>query len=229
MKYFLKVIKKYAEFKGRARRKEYWMYRLFFLLFSIPIMFVDIALNLTFGDLFYGPFYTVFMLALILPDLGVTIRRLHDIGKSGWWIFIAAIPVIGIVWFLILMTTDSAPGENKYGSNPKDGTLAEADKDSTLASNNDASPIGDNLILMIVIWMLISSTLYTLSPFIMERYGISNTDWYAKISFLSIVGAFIPIGLAFTVKNKSKQLVVFILGVLFLLFQSYPYILELFR
>jgi len=134
MKWYLQVLKKYAVFSGRSRRKEYWMFTLFNIIIPIVILTI-IALLL--GDLsdlqpqkgeggssFYRLFYIIYNLAVFIPGLAVSVRRLHDIGKSGWMILIALIPLIGAIWLLVLMVTDSIPGENKYGPNPK-GIAAE--------------------------------------------------------------------------------------------------------
>ena len=122
MNWYLQVLKKYAEFSGRARRKEYWMFSLFNVIFMIVAMILDNILGTTAGELPYGVFYFLYALAVFIPGLAVTVRRLHDIGKSGWMILIALIPIIGAIWLLVLMVTDSNPGENQYGQNPKEVT-----------------------------------------------------------------------------------------------------------
>ena len=112
MSWYIEVLKKYAVFSGRARRKEYWM----FVLFSIIIYLVLYVLELLVG----GPGIVAFLycLAVLLPSISVCVRRLHDIGRSGWWIFISLIPAIGAIILLIFMVLESKPGENKYGPNP---------------------------------------------------------------------------------------------------------------
>jgi len=122
MNWYLQVLKKYAEFSGRARRKEYWMFSLFNVIFMIVAMILDNILGTTAGELPYGVFYFLYALAVFIPGLAVSVRRLHDIGKSGWMILIALIPIIGAIWLLVLMVTDSNPGENQYGQNPKEVT-----------------------------------------------------------------------------------------------------------
>lgn len=93
--------RKYATFKGRANRSEYWFWVLFnFLLNCIP--FVNI----------------VAMLVLLIPSISVAVRRLHDIGKSGWWYLLGLIPLIGSIWLIVLYCMDSEEGDNKYGANP---------------------------------------------------------------------------------------------------------------
>ncbi len=123
MNWYLQVLKKYAEFSGRARRTEYWMFALFNLIFLIVAAIVDRVLgtNFTINEikLPYGYFYLFYGLAVLIPGLAVFVRRLHDIGKSGWFILIGLIPIIGAIWLLVLACTDSKIGENKYGQNPK--------------------------------------------------------------------------------------------------------------
>lgn len=120
MYWYLKALKQYADFSGRARRKEYWMFVLFNVIFAIVAMILDNILGLTIGDLTYGVFYFLYGLTVLIPGLAVAVRRLHDIGKSGWMILITIIPLIGAIWLLVLLMTDSNPGENEYGHNRKE-------------------------------------------------------------------------------------------------------------
>lgn len=113
MKYFISCIKdKYACFSGRARRQEYWMYTLVYFLFYIVAQVIDTVLTAGFLTL-------ILSFGLLLPSLGVTVRRLHDTGKSGWWILISVIPIVGAIVLLVFLCLDSKPGENKFGPNPK--------------------------------------------------------------------------------------------------------------
>ena len=123
MKWYLKVLKQYADFSGRARRTEYWMFTLFNFIFIILAAILDNILGLTFGELPYGAFYLFYALAVFIPGLAVAVRRLHDIEKSGWMLLIALIPIVGAIWLLVLTVTDSNPGENQYGQNPKEVTV----------------------------------------------------------------------------------------------------------
>lgn len=120
MNWYLKVLKQYADFSGRARRKEYWMFALFNFIFLIVAMILDNILGTTARELPYGVFYFLYALVVLIPGLAVAVRRLHDVGKSGWMILIALIPIIGAIWLLVLMVTDGNPGENQYGPNPKE-------------------------------------------------------------------------------------------------------------
>lgn len=123
MNWYLKVLKHYADFSGRARRKEYWMFFLFNMIFAIIAMVLDNVLGIAIEGVGYGPLYGLYVLALLIPGLAVAVRRLHDVGKSGWMILIALIPLIGAIWLLVLMVIDSNPGENQYGPNPKEVTV----------------------------------------------------------------------------------------------------------
>lgn len=122
MKWYLKVLNQYADFKGRARRKEYWMFSLFNLILAIVVMTLDTIFGITIEGLGYGPLYGLYVLATLIPGLAVSVRRLHDIGKSGWMLLIVFIPLIGIIWLIVLAATDGTPGENNYGGNPKEAS-----------------------------------------------------------------------------------------------------------
>lgn len=123
MEWYLKCWRQYADFSGRARRKEYWMFVLFDAIFALSAVILDNILGLTIGGLFYGVIYLLYSLAVLVPRLAVFVRRMHDIGKSGWMILIAFIPIIGSIWLIVLCCFDSQVGENRYGVNPKEHTL----------------------------------------------------------------------------------------------------------
>lgn len=119
MNWFLKVLRQYADFSGRARRKEYWMFILFHVIFAMVAIMIDRVLGTSIDGIGYGIVYIVYILALVIPSLAVGVRRLHDVGKSGWMYLIALIPVIGAIWLLVLFCKDSQAGDNKWGENPK--------------------------------------------------------------------------------------------------------------
>lgn len=123
MNWYLKVLKQYADFSGRARRTEYWMFALFNIFAIIATMILDNLFGTTVGEELYGLFYFIYVLAIFVPGLAVTVRRLHDVGKSGWMYLIVLIPIIGAIWILVLLVTDSTPGANQYGPNPKEITI----------------------------------------------------------------------------------------------------------
>lgn len=119
MNWYLHVLRNYAVFSGRARRKEYWMFALFNVLFGIALMVADNVLGLAVEEIGYGPLYGLYTLFVLLPSLAVLVRRLHDVGKSGWMVLIVFIPLIGAIWLLVLLVMDGQAGENQYGPNPK--------------------------------------------------------------------------------------------------------------
>ncbi|MFP5114133.1 DUF805 domain-containing protein [Bacillaceae bacterium C204] len=113
MEWYLKVLKNYVGFSGRARRKEYWMFYLFNAIAMIILSIIDNIIGT------YSLLYCLYSLAVLLPSLAVAFRRLHDIGRSGAWILIGLIPLIGAIILLVFACTDSQPDDNQYGPNPK--------------------------------------------------------------------------------------------------------------
>lgn len=123
MKWYIKVLKQYTDFEGRARRKEYWMFTLvnFLIMMALQaLLFMAAGMNpeSTLG-LFLSGILGIYALGVFIPSLAVTVRRLHDTNRSGWWIFISLIPVIGAIVLLVFLVQDSQPGTNQYGENPK--------------------------------------------------------------------------------------------------------------
>jgi uncharacterized membrane protein YhaH (DUF805 family) len=125
MEWYLKVMKEnYSNFSGRARRKEFWMFYLFYVIAIIVAMILDQALGLTW-DMGYGvqsPYgwcYLLVGLFHFIPFLALHARRMHDVGKSGWFLLICLVPIVGSIWLLILWCTDGHVADNAYGSNPK--------------------------------------------------------------------------------------------------------------
>lgn len=119
MNWYLKVLQNYAVFSGRARRTEYWMFVLFNMIFAIVAMILDNVLGTAIEGIGYGPVYLLYMLVVLIPGLAVSARRLHDVGKSGWFMLIAIIPIVGAIWLLVLFCTEGVAGANNYGQNPK--------------------------------------------------------------------------------------------------------------
>jgi len=137
MNWYLKVVRdNYANFNGRASRQEYWMFMLFNMIFAIIAMVADNILGSTFTvgsgysevSMEYGWVYLLYSLAIIIPAIAVFVRRMHDVGKSGWFYFIIIIPIIGAIWLIVLTFTDSNVGGNKYGPSPKDDVIISWEK-----------------------------------------------------------------------------------------------------
>ena len=119
MNWYLAVLKNYAGFSGRARRTEYWMFTLISVLISIGLSIIDKVVFGNIGDSDYGVIYLLYSLAVFIPGLAVMVRRLHDVGKSGWFFFIILIPIAGFIWLLVLLCTEGEGRTNEYGKDPK--------------------------------------------------------------------------------------------------------------
>lgn len=123
MEWFKKCMNQYADFSGRARRKEYWMFSLFYFLFIIGTLIVDGILMSVVG--LSVPLITIlFMLAMAVPSLSVMVRRLHDTDRSGWWFLVTFIPFVGSFILLFFLCVDGTAGENRFGESPKGLELA---------------------------------------------------------------------------------------------------------
>jgi len=118
MNWYLEVLNKYAVFSGRAGRKEYWFFILFNILVSFVLSIADLltgTLNPLTGVGLLGGIYTI---AIMVPSIAVAVRRLHDTGRSGWWLLILLIPVIGALVLLYFLVLDSDQDSNEYGECP---------------------------------------------------------------------------------------------------------------
>jgi uncharacterized membrane protein YhaH (DUF805 family) len=120
MQWYLKVLRQYADFAGRARRTEFWMFTLFSLIISIVLGVLDSLLGTTFvAGTTSGWLGLLYGLAVLLPSLGVSVRRLHDTGRSGLWVLIGLVPIVGAIVLIVFCATEGNPGPNSYGPDPK--------------------------------------------------------------------------------------------------------------
>jgi len=126
MEWMLMPLRRYAEFSGRSRRKEYWMFVLFIFIVAIVLSIVEgiVGLSGSIGGA-YGPLTLLFLLAIIIPSLAVGIRRLHDTNRSGWWILISLVPIIGSLILIYFYVLPGTIGANEYGPDPKGTDSAE--------------------------------------------------------------------------------------------------------
>lgn len=114
MEWFIKCWRQYADFSGRARRKEYWMFYLFNLLANMVLSGIDTIIGIPVCC-------SIYAVAVFIPSLAVCVRRLHDVGKSGWMFLIIFIPIVGALWLLVLFCIEGEAVANKWGENPKLG------------------------------------------------------------------------------------------------------------
>ena len=120
-------LKRYADFSGRSRRKEYWMFVLGCVIVAIVLSIVEGILGMSgmVGGI-YGPLTTLFVLAIIIPSIAVQVRRFHDQDKSGWFVLLGLIPILGSLAVLVFMLLEGTNGPNRFGSDPKAGEMATA-------------------------------------------------------------------------------------------------------
>lgn len=134
MNWYLKVFKQYADFTGRARRKEYWMFVLFNFIVLIIIGLIDfLIVSIADGQIPYGLLSIMYSAVILIPSLAVTVRRLHDTSHGGGWFFISFATIIGSIWLFVLTLLDSKPGVNRFGVNPKEEVEREKDKTKSAA------------------------------------------------------------------------------------------------
>ena len=119
MNWFVTALKSYAVFSGRSRRSEYWYFGLFYLIFYAVAAVVDVMTGSFERTSGIGVCTAIVALALLIPSISVTVRRLHDTGRSGWWLLIGFIPLVGGIILLVFMCQDGEPGANRFGGNPK--------------------------------------------------------------------------------------------------------------
>ena len=118
MQWYLMAFRKYAQISGRSRRAEYWMFVLVNALVAIGLMVVTGM----FGEspsVGGSVLYLAYTLATIVPGFTVSVRRLHDTGRSGWWMLIGLVPLVGSIALLVFLAQDGQPGDNEFGANPK--------------------------------------------------------------------------------------------------------------
>jgi uncharacterized membrane protein YhaH (DUF805 family) len=113
MHWYLEALRRYADFSGRARRKEFWYFNVFHFLFVLGLLAVDTAASLD------GYLFMVYGVAMIMPAVAVAVRRLHDTGRSAAWILINFIPIAGTIALVFFLLQDSQPYTNDFGPSPK--------------------------------------------------------------------------------------------------------------
>jgi uncharacterized membrane protein YhaH (DUF805 family) len=118
MAWYLKVLMSFAEFGGRARRREYWTFLLIHLLVYVFLMMIDAFIGLG-SNSGYGLLSGLYWLATLLPWLAVAVRRLHDTGRSGLWLLVLFVPILGALILVVFLLLNGESGTNRYGPNPK--------------------------------------------------------------------------------------------------------------
>jgi uncharacterized membrane protein YhaH (DUF805 family) len=119
MNWYLQVLQKYGVFDGRSRRKEYWFFVLFSTLISLLLIAIDSATGTFRSPRGPGLLSGIYSLAVLVPSLAVSVRRLHDTNRTGWWLLLGIVPFIGPIVLLVFFASDGNPDDNEYGPNPK--------------------------------------------------------------------------------------------------------------
>ena len=205
MNWYLKVFKQYANFTGRARREEYWMFILFnFIALIITALLDFLLVSITDGQIPYGFITIMYSFIIFIPSLAVTVRRLHDTGRSAWWFLINLVPLGGI-WLFILMLLDSQSGVNRFGVNPKEESTRENDKTKSAAVA---------LIITSSIWLatIIIPDIVTICTY--GFYGYPDINGFYPTSAFAIIYqhlhylipiALLILGISLLCKNSKKQ------------------------
>lgn len=229
MKWYALAIERYVDFKGRSSRTEFWMFVLINLLFGIIAFFLDNFLNINFikGRVGYGPIYILYALFSFIPGIALSVRRLHDTGRSGLFLLLGLIPLVGSIWLIILYCIESNKGSNKYGPNVQgldleqiqdaiknyDGNITEGASANLAESSNQSY---DSILLLVVGWMFVSNLFWA----IISQFGLSfyNRVWFPYVQyFLRFIWLFVPFMIVFTIKDKNKRILGFVIAGLYAL------------
>ena len=132
MQWYLKALKQYVDFSGRARRTEFWMFVLVNAVVAVLLIVLSLATGLAgasaddgMATFSFGPLLTIYQLAVLLPSIAVTVRRLHDTDRSGWWYLIGLVPLVGAIVLIVFTATEGDRGPNRFGADPKETLMAD--------------------------------------------------------------------------------------------------------
>jgi len=211
MNWYLKVLKQYFDFSGRARRTEYWLFRLYNLFFITVAVIFDNTILRGLIDAPLGIISILYIISILIPNLAVTVRRFHDIGKSGWMVLVELIPLIGYIWLLVMMCTPSSPESNQYGANPIGDNEGFSAKKKRLYS----------AIFIPTVWSILNFLLVIIAPRIAALFNIDigSTYFFEVAGIISCsLGLIVPVYLVRLIKNKAKRMALYICSALFMLF-----------
>lgn len=205
MNWYLKVFKNYLNFEGRARRSECWMFLLYNFAFATVLFIVDATFGFTLKKVPFGWLYILYSIITFVPAFAVAVRRLHDIGKSGWTVLLCLIPFVGGIWLFILLMLNSDSEENEYGKNPK------------LESSTEDCSNTDSIIQLVLIWMVINVLIYKIAAKYIDAEVFYK--FYKSINIPgSLLWSIIPISLSFAINDKNKRIPFLILGCMYFIY-----------
>jgi uncharacterized membrane protein YhaH (DUF805 family) len=212
MNLYWNAFEKYTDFYGRASRTEYWMFILFNLIFHVIAFVLDQFLFQYTNGKIDGAVVILYSLIVFIPSLSIATRRLHDIDKTGWYLFLPLLPIIGSIWLIVLLATEGELEENAYGENRQD-ELTESEK-NTISS--------DRIIIFYFIVMITSKIFWTvINKFFNEIYFYQSSFFKISNLIFSFIWALFPLVFVQIVKNKSTKTVLFILAIVYALYSLY--------
>ena len=224
MNWYAQAIKRYIDIEGRSSRTEFWMFVLTNIIFAVLAFFLDNLFNINFekGRIGYGPIYILYALFSFVPGITISIRRLHDTGRSGLYFLISLIPIVGSIWLLILYCLESDKGNNKYGPNVEGLDVEQIQhaiknngntyKDNTLInSTKNSDRNSDAILFLVVAWIFLSDLFWTLIRRL--RIDFYNTASYNIVNyFIKFIWILIPLMIAFTIKDKNKRIICYVIA-----------------
>jgi uncharacterized membrane protein YhaH (DUF805 family) len=221
MNYYFLAFQKYADFYGKANREEYWLFVLFTNLATILTIVLDHTLDLVIHGTFYGPIYLIYLTITFIPGLSLAVRRLHDVGKSGWMLLLAFIPIIGALWLLYLFVSPGIQNHTEQKVNTEYGEPLDADLNfhqSKGLPTNTAT--GDTILLVSIGWMFFSRLFWGIIPKVnIEFYRSAYFEWI-NIVFL-IIGSIMLIAMSAAIYDKNKKTIVLVMGILYSAYGMY--------
>jgi uncharacterized membrane protein YhaH (DUF805 family) len=213
MKWYLHAIRNYANFDDRASRTEYWMYGLFNLMFGIFFFCLDLSLKINFDGHLVGPFYILFFLFSIIPSLSIAVRRLHDVGKSGSYLFLALIPFVGL-YVIVLYCTQSEDDENDYGEKPVNSDIADFIQDEKTSTT---------ILVCYLVWIFLSKIIWTFIVSSSDKFYENPIYKYFNL-FSNFIWMFLPILLSLSVRNYKWKIILLICSVGYMLYGFYEFV-----
>lgn len=214
MKWYLHALRNFSNFDGRSSRTEYWMFVLFNTMFAVFFYSLDLIFKLQFEKFGLGPCYLLYTLIAILPGLALSVRRLHDVGRKGSFIFIALLPFIGSIWLLILFLTKSDAEENDYGNKPVNSDIAEF-------VNNDTTNL--NILITALSWLFFNKVLWSIVASYTEDY-YNNKSFIYFNELISLLWAFFPILLSLTIKVPRWKIIFLVGSVIYMIYSFYEFV-----
>jgi uncharacterized membrane protein YhaH (DUF805 family) len=210
MKWYLHAIQNYANFYGRASRTEYWMFALFNLVFAVLCYSTDLIFDLHFGKFGIGIFYGLYLAFSLVPSLAIGVRRLHDVGKSGSYLLLAIIPLIGL-YILALFCERSEEEYNAYGDKPINNDIAPFINDDKTNSR---------IIIISLFWLFFSRIIWSIITLFVENF-YQNEFFKQYNEIMSCIWMFFPLFLSLSIKNHKWKIILLICSAIYMIYGFY--------